>query len=243
MGTTLTFKQRGKIYAMLRTLPNTDLVFTWDNGDKIKIGDLTTRENGMSVYLDTRSPKALPFQHAVVLIDGLVKLAEVGNPTSAPPPDSYPGEYTRLTTAPSAELAGSKGWTKGIDPSAPSKAVRTPSVPEGWVKGRPLVGARPDAPAEVGIYVFGEAVIKVKKTKNDRNFAVEIGTTTRGHHKPIPRKGLVYKLTADMKMSAKQAKAYGDKFGVCVNCGKALSDPASVRLGMGPVCHKRLTAI
>ena len=38
-----------------------------------------------------------------------------------------------------------------------------------------------------------------------------------------------------------QAKAYGDKFGQCVNCGKALNDPASVKLGMGPVCHKRLT--
>lgn len=240
---TLTFKQRGKIYAMLRTLPNTNLVFTWDNGDKIKIGDLTTRENGMSVYLDTRSPKALPFQHAVVLIDGLVKLADRDwhAPDSDQTTDFTIGEPARREM--DAILAGSKGWTKGIDPSAPSKAVRFPTVPEGWVKGRPLVGARPAAPAEIGIYVFGEAVIKVKKTKNDRNFAVEIGTTTRGHHKPIPRKGLVYKLTADMKMSAKQAKAYGDKFGVCVNCGKALSDPASVRLGMGPVCHKRLTAI
>ena len=135
-------------------------------------------------------------------------------------------------------------WVNRVDPKAPSKAVRTPSVADGWVKGRPTVGARPNAPtARPGLYVRDGEVFKVTESKrNPGQFVAKlIGTMERGHRKATFIRGMVWKLTDDQRMTPEQAKAYGDKFGQCVNCGKALNDPASVKLGMGPVCHKRLT--
>ena len=135
-------------------------------------------------------------------------------------------------------------WVNHVDPKAPSKAVRTPSVADGWVKGRPTVGERPKAPtARPGLYVRDGEVFKVTESKrNPGQFVAKlIGTMERGHRKATFIRGMVWKLTDDQRMTPEQAKAYGDKFGQCVNCGKALNDPASVKLGMGPVCHKRLT--
>ncbi|AHG24431.1 hypothetical protein PBI_OAKER_40 [Mycobacterium phage Oaker] len=146
----------------------------------------------------------------------------------------------------SADLIKDQHWTKTVDPQSPSKSIRTPKVADGWVKGRPTVGARPKAPtARPGLYVSNGEVFKVTESKRNpgQYVAKLIGTMDRGHRKAVYVKGMVFKLTEDQRMTPAQAKAYGDKFGQCVNCGKALNDPASVKLGMGPVCHKRLTAI
>lgn len=42
-------------------------------------------------------------------------------------------------------------------------------------------------------------------------------------------------------LSVEDAQAIGRLHGVCAVCGRALSDPASVQLGIGPVCFKRLS--
>ena len=241
----LTFKQRGKIYGLLRDKDLTGVVtFTWDNGDRIRISELTARENGMAVYLDTRSPKALPFHHASVLIDALTGLPDKNHALAV----VSAGHFEQITGARPESVTDNRPvsdhWVNNVDPKAPTKAVRTPSVGDGWVKGRPTVGERPKAPtARPGLYVRNGEVFKVTESKRNpgQYVAKLIGTMDRGHRKATFVKGMVWKLTEDERMSAEQAKAYGDKFGQCVNCGKALNDPASVKLGMGPVCHKRLT--
>ena len=37
-------------------------------------------------------------------------------------------------------------------------------------------------------------------------------------------------------------KIYGDNTGSCGICGRELTDPLSVKRGIGPVCHERLNA-
>jgi hypothetical protein len=51
-------------------------------------------------------------------------------------------------------------------------------------------------------------------------------------------KGAIMALTADMKMSLEEAKAFGFQWGVCCACGRTLTNAKSVELGIGPVCRK-----
>lgn len=156
-------------------------------------------------------------------------------PVTAPPvddfdwnePDSDQGidSYQESLDALRAELAN------------PRPLIRTQ---DGWSKGIPAtVAPKRDEPAAEGIYLFNGEVVRVKTSKRSgfRSASV-IGSMTRGYHKSRYVKGLVYKLSESDRMSADDAKAYGDKFGQCCNCGKLLTDPESVRLGIGPVCRK-----
>lgn len=43
-------------------------------------------------------------------------------------------------------------------------------------------------------------------------------------------------VTVDMKMTLEEAKEYGLQTGVCVCCGRTLTDPESVERGIGPIC-------
>lgn len=44
-------------------------------------------------------------------------------------------------------------------------------------------------------------------------------------------------VTAEMRMTEAQAAAWGHKVGVCCCCGRLLSNPESVELGIGPICR------
>lgn len=50
--------------------------------------------------------------------------------------------------------------------------------------------------------------------------------------------GAIKALTADMKMTMDEAKAFGVQYGVCCACGRTLTNAKSVELGIGPVCRK-----
>jgi hypothetical protein len=52
-------------------------------------------------------------------------------------------------------------------------------------------------------------------------------------------KGAVFKLDLRHRMTLAQATQLGTTFGVCVNCGRTLTDPKSVAASMGPICRKR----
>lgn len=43
----------------------------------------------------------------------------------------------------------------------------------------------------------------------------------------------------DMKLSHEDAKAFGVLYGMCVNCGRLLTNEVSIHLGIGPVCGGR----
>ena len=44
------------------------------------------------------------------------------------------------------------------------------------------------------------------------------------------------KISPESKMALGEAVAYGQKFGVCCNCGATLTDPNSIAAGIGPIC-------
>lgn len=47
------------------------------------------------------------------------------------------------------------------------------------------------------------------------------------------------KIVAVMQDPVAMSVAYGKKFGVCGCCGRTLSDPESVKLGIGPICYAK----
>jgi hypothetical protein len=52
-------------------------------------------------------------------------------------------------------------------------------------------------------------------------------------------KGGIATLSESDRLTVEDAAAFGFEFGVCVWCGKELSDPESVARGIGPVCYRR----
>lgn len=48
--------------------------------------------------------------------------------------------------------------------------------------------------------------------------------------------GVVQTLRGEHKMTAEEAKEFGRLYGVCVRCGRTLTDEGSIALGIGPVC-------
>jgi hypothetical protein len=46
-------------------------------------------------------------------------------------------------------------------------------------------------------------------------------------------------IRAEHRMSEKMARAFGELTGHCCVCGKLLTDPESIRNGIGPVCSDK----
>ena len=110
--------------------------------------------------------------------------------------------------------------------------------------------ASPAEPLEVGMYrnESGE-IFKVQESKTGNRYAkklvqisgerlTEEGETVSFEFEYAP--GAVRSLTAAMRLSLEEAKAFGLKFGVCCVCGKTLTEATSVARGIGPVCITKL---
>jgi hypothetical protein len=52
--------------------------------------------------------------------------------------------------------------------------------------------------------------------------------------------GAIRTLTAANRLTLEEAKQFGIKYGVCIVCGRLLSDATSVANGIGPVCATRV---
>lgn len=113
--------------------------------------------------------------------------------------------------------------------------------------GAPAVAAG-GAGVAVGLYHLDGKNYRVKESRAGRFYAEEVVTFTvtdyDGTNPKIKTEfhyvsGMVYKLTADHKMTKEQAKAHGAYAGSCVACGRTLTKADSVDRLMGPVCFKR----
>jgi hypothetical protein len=51
-----------------------------------------------------------------------------------------------------------------------------------------------------------------------------------------------YELKPEMRLSLVEAMEFGAQTGTCVHCGRTLTDPDSVRFGIGSTCRKRYDA-
>lgn len=97
--------------------------------------------------------------------------------------------------------------------------------------------------AATGYYRHGDTVYAVVNSRS-RPGAVYakrlVIRGTRGHW--VYARGVARDLAAAglTPLSLSEAARLGHQFGVCVCCGRTLTDPQSVERGIGPVCAKRL---
>lgn len=98
---------------------------------------------------------------------------------------------------------------------------------------------RTNAPVEEGMYRNANGVIyKVQKSRETGNFYAKCLDVAE--KKFVYEQGAMRGLTAQMRMSIDEAKAFGVEYGFCVVCAKFLTDPVSVAQGIGPVCSGRV---
>lgn len=104
---------------------------------------------------------------------------------------------------------------------------------------------RKTTPSELedGIYFLdynGKArIFKVVHAVNGsgRQYAKELDTET-GEWAMAP--GYVRRFTADNKMDLAKAQEFGHIYGMCVRCGRTLTDEGSIAAGIGPICAGKM---
>jgi hypothetical protein len=69
-------------------------------------------------------------------------------------------------------------------------------------------------------------------------YALVLNTGTREFDYLPGAYDVAAKITPDHKMTAEQARTFGDVHAWCARCGADLSDPKSIAQGMGPTCIK-----
>lgn len=77
------------------------------------------------------------------------------------------------------------------------------------------------------------SIAKVQKSLNGFLYAKKLNLDTK---KFEFAKGLVYHLVH--RMTIEEAEAFGIKYGFCCHCGRMLTNPESVKLGIGPICRQ-----
>ena len=102
-----------------------------------------------------------------------------------------------------------------------------------------VAGVRGNFPVEEGMYRDNAGIIyKVQASRETgRLYAKHLDVAER---KFIFEAGAMRHLTAEMRMSIEEAKAFGVEYGFCCVCAKFLTDPRSVADGIGPVCSGRV---
>lgn len=97
-------------------------------------------------------------------------------------------------------------------------------------------------PAEEGFYKQGNVYFKVQEARNGsgRRYAkiLRVPTAVPEGDKPYWEyaPGVVMVLSAEDKLSAEDAAAFGKLYGICIFCSRDLTDERSIAMGYGPVC-------
>jgi hypothetical protein len=95
-------------------------------------------------------------------------------------------------------------------------------------------------PASQGYYlVKGEVYAVVVGKESGKLYAKKL-LLAGGKGSWVYAPGAVYHLTLEQKLTLAQAQEMGHMFGVCMVCGRTLTDQKSVSAGIGPVCAKKL---
>ena len=110
------------------------------------------------------------------------------------------------------------------------------------IKDCPRRADAPVAPAaEAGFYLLDGTVYRVQPSKSTGNLYAKILVSREygsGSWEYAP--GMVRKLANAEKLTLEVAANMGHAFGICMVCGRTLTDPKSVEAGIGPVCSGRL---
>lgn len=90
-----------------------------------------------------------------------------------------------------------------------------------------------------GIYAKDGEVFKVQWNQNHTNlYAKRLveNPEAKTYSWEYVGKGPLYTLTEADRLTAEKAKELGQLYGVCIFCGRTLTDEASIEAGYGPVC-------
>lgn len=141
-----------------------------------------------------------------------------------------------------ARQCANEAWTRlaqlGAELAAEAAAARTPAAP-----------ARAAAPAKVtedGMYKTPDGTIyKVQRNRERTNlYAKRLVVLGPGEDSAtvefVYAPGALRTLTADMRLSLEDAKAFGALYGTCCVCGRTLTNETSIEAGIGPICAGRL---
>lgn len=102
-------------------------------------------------------------------------------------------------------------------------------------------GSAPSSEPEEGLYKVGEVVYKVQKAKANgtgkayaKVMSPEDGSFSYVGRKPFPS------LTEETKMGREEAGRYGKLYGICIRCGRDLTDEFSIETGLGKICYEKM---
>lgn len=90
--------------------------------------------------------------------------------------------------------------------------------------------------ATEGIYLNNQGVFKLYTTQSGYLFAKKL--QQNGSWEGVP--GAANKIRPETKMTLEQAKQYGKMYGMCMLCGRTLTDEKSIEAGIGPVCADKI---
>lgn len=101
------------------------------------------------------------------------------------------------------------------------------------------------APVEVpeGVHVTHEGVFRVVSSRSSgRRYAKRLVLPAHSGHNGrfVYAPGIVQKLNPSTLITRDQALSLGAEWGICVRCGRCLTDPTSVADGIGPVCWRAM---
>jgi hypothetical protein len=106
------------------------------------------------------------------------------------------------------------------------------------VSGAPAAAPKSERNGEMvtveGIYRFtdGSVYRVVESKRNPGRFVAKMVTAHGWEY----AKGMIFKLTAEMRMTPEQIAEFGIRSGVCAQCSRNLEDPISKRIGLGTKC-------
>lgn len=139
------------------------------------------------------------------------------------------------------KLTTEKDWTAA--PVAPAVQAVLGGVPVSRKEASSIIEAllalgyatsKPKAvPVADGFYVLADNIYKVQTSPNSgRSYAKVLNAN--GSFNFVP--GGIAKLAKAEKLTLELAKKYGKLYGMCVICGRTLTDEESIAAGIGPIC-------
>jgi hypothetical protein len=94
---------------------------------------------------------------------------------------------------------------------------------------------------EPGLYVQGDEVFKVQRSRAGNLYALKLTVSLFGHSGSWEyQAGAIRGLSADQPLTLAEAQRLGALNGICVYCGTELTDDISKVRKVGPTCEKRL---
>lgn len=132
--------------------------------------------------------------------------------------------------------------------AAPSLTIDARDLPDEPVDHRSAPGSddafvgamRETKPVTEGMYKVDDVIYKVVRSKSSGfNYAQRLEMKGDGSYKFEYAAGAIKAITAEHRLTLAEAKAYGVRTGICCVCGRLLTNPESIALGIGPVCAGR----